>query len=94
MSTSAIPKLKAERTIYIGFEFSTFGDKTNVLQAILYAGSISDKLSTTAVILSQDKGVKYFKISRPVAGFSEGGYFIDFMLKNEKVSSYKFSIEN
>lgn len=94
MSTTAIHKLKAERTIYIGFEFINFGDKTNVLQAILYAGSVSDKLSTTAVILSQDKGVKYFKISRPVAGFSEGGYFIDFILKEEKVSSYKFSIEN
>ncbi len=94
MSTKAVHKLKAERTIYVGFEFSNFGNKTNVLQAILYAGSVSDKLSTTAVILSQDKGVKYFKISRPVAGFSEGGYFIDFMLKNEKVSSYKFSIEN
>lgn len=94
MSLQASNKLKADRTIYIGFEFNNFGNKTNVLQAILYAGSVSDKLSTTAVILSQDSGVKYFKISRPVAGFSEGGYFIDFILKDEKVSSYKFSIEN
>lgn len=94
ITQKAVNKLSADRTIYIGFEYSNFSNKTNVLQAILYAGSVSDKLSTTAVILSQSKGVKYFKISRPVAGFAEGGYFIDFILKNEKVSSYKFSIEN
>jgi hypothetical protein len=94
ITQNAVNKLRADRTIYIGFEYSNFGNKTNVLQAILYAGSISDKLSTTAVILSKNEGVKYFKISRPVAGFAEGGYFIDFTLKNEKISSYRFSIEN
>jgi serine/threonine protein kinase len=94
ITQKAVHKLRADRTIYIGFEYSNFGNKTNVLQAILYAGSVSNKLSTTAVILSKNEGVKYFKISRPVAGFAEGGYFINFRLKNEKVSSYRFSIEN
>jgi serine/threonine protein kinase len=87
-------KLKADRTIYIGFEYSNFGKQTKVLQAILYAGSRSDKLSTTPVIIVQNKGVKYFKISRPVAGFVEGGYYLDFMLKGERISTNKFSIEN
>ena len=87
-------RLKAERTIYIGLEFTNFGKQTTVLQAILYAGSRSDKLSTTPVIITQNRGVKYFKISRPVAGFSEGGYYLDFILKNERISSNKFSIEN
>jgi len=87
-------KLKADRTIYIGFEYTNFGKRTKVLQAILYAGSRSDKLSTTPVIITKDSGVKYFKISRPVAGFAEGGYYLDFMQKSERVATHKFSIEN
>jgi len=87
-------KLKADRIIYIGFEYTNFGKQTKVLQAILYAGSRSDKLSTTPVIITKNSGVKYFKISRPVAGFAEGGYYLDFMQKSERVATHKFSIEN
>jgi len=94
MSGKTKEKLTADRTIYIGFGYFNFGKKTTVLQAILYAGSRSDKLSTTPVIIIQDKGVKFFKISRPVAGFVEGGYYLDFVLKGETVSTQKFSIEN
>jgi len=94
MTAQGNNKLKAERTIYLGFEFTNFAKKTTVLQAILYAGSRSDKLSTTPVIVSQKSGVKYFKISRPVSGFAEGGYYLDFVLKGEKISTNKFSIEN
>ena len=94
MTKQSSNKLKAERTIYVGLEFTNFAKQTTVLQAILYAGSRSDKLSTTPVIITQSSGVKYFKISRPVAGFSEGGYYLDFILKNERISSNKFSIEN
>ena len=87
-------KLTADRTIFIGFEYTNFGKKTTVLQAILYAGSKSDKLSTTPVIITKNAGVKYFKISRPVSGFAKGGYYIDFLLKSERVSTNKFSIED
>ncbi len=94
MSQEANKEFKAERTIYIGFEYTNFGKKTQVLQAILYAGSRGDKLSTTPVILTQNEGDKYFKISRPVSGFVEGGYFLDFVLKSDTVVTHKFSIKN
>ncbi|PCH95021.1 MAG: hypothetical protein COB83_09870 [Gammaproteobacteria bacterium] len=94
MPKQSSAKLKADRTIYIGFEFANFGQQTKVIQAILYAGSINDKLSTTPVIVTQNSGVKYFKISRPVTGFAEGGYYLNFILKGKTISSSKFSIEN
>jgi len=94
MTEQSNAKLEAERTIYIGFGYFNFGKKTTVLQAILYAGSRNDKLSTTPVIIIQNKGVKFFKISRPVSGFVEGGYYLDFVLKDETISTQKFSIEN
>ena len=93
MSDKASGKLKAERTIYIGFEYLNFGESTTVLQAVLYAGSRSDKLSTIPVIITNNKGVKYFKISRPVSGFAEGGYYLDFVLKGDTVLTHEFSIE-
>lgn len=91
---NAATKIKADRTIYLGIDYANFGDSTTVLQATLFDGSKSLKISVVPVILTSNSGQKFFKISRPVNGFTAGGYFLDLILKDQVVTSLQFSIEN
>ena len=94
ITTEAVDKFSADRTIYIGLKYTNFGEGTSVLQALLFAGSRTVKISTVPVILSKNEGDKFFRISRPVNGFADGTYFLDLILKNQKITTIQFSIEN
>lgn len=87
-------KFSADRTVHIGFAYENFADGTAVLQAELYDGSRTVKITTVPVIITGTEGNKFFKITRPVNGFADGGYFLDLILNNEKLSTIQFSIEN
>ncbi len=85
--------VKADRTVYIGFTYNNFKTETSLLHAELLDGARTVKIRTVPVIISGEKGKKFFKISRPVAGFSEGGYYIDILLNKKTLISSQFSIE-
>ncbi|WP_448213878.1 protein kinase domain-containing protein [Colwellia sp. MEBiC06753] len=94
ISSSHEKTISADRTIFIGFEFSNFSPGTNVVQASLFDGSQTVKISTVPVILTEENGTKFFKISKPVDGFAEGGYILELTINNEKLASERFAIEN
>lgn len=83
----------ADRTIFIGFNFSNFKEETTLLHAELFDGARAVKISTVPVILSGKKGEAFFNISRPVNGFPEGGYNLDLILQGNTLTTRKFSVE-
>lgn len=84
--------LVADRVIYLGFEYSRFNGATGVIQASLYDGSRSLQIAQVPVIVSGAEGVKFFRIERPVAGFSEGGYHVDLTLGDQRLASVAFQV--
>lgn len=87
-------KLQADRTVYIGIRYENFDSTTSILQAILYDGARSLQIAQVPVIIMGSKGVHYFRIDRPVEGFTNGGYNIDLILGKEKLISLTFNVEN
>lgn len=84
--------VKTDRTVYIGFTYNNFETETSLLHAELYDGSKTVKIRTVPVIISGKKGEKFFKISRPVTGFPEGGYYVDISLNKSTLISSQFTI--
>lgn len=84
--------INVERTIHIGFSFANFVAETSVVNAVLWDGSRTVEIKAVPVIVSGKDGVKFFQIDRPVEGFSEGGYNIDFFLGETKLHSKAFKV--
>ena len=84
----------ADRVIYIGFNYRRLKEETAVIQAILYEGSRSLQIAQTAVIISGESGTQFFRFERPVTGFPEGGYSIDFVLGEHLLKTVAFSVKN
>jgi hypothetical protein len=84
--------LVADRVIYLGFEYSKFTGDTGVVQASLFDGSRSTQIAQVPVIVTGASGVKFFRIERPVAGFSEGGYNVDLTLGDQRLATVAFRV--
>lgn len=84
----------ADRVIYIGFNYRRLKEETAVIQAILYEGSRSLQIAQTAVIISGESGTQFFRFERPVTGFPEGGYSIDFVLGENLLKTVAFRVKN
>jgi len=84
--------LVAERVIYLGFEYSKFSSETGVIQASLFDGSRSLHIAQVPVIVSGASGIKFFRIERPVTGFSEGGYQVDLTLGEQRLATVAFQV--
>lgn len=86
--------VNADRVIYIGFNYRRLKEETAVIQAILYEGSRSLQIAQTAVVISGESGTQFFRFERPVTGFPEGGYSIDFVLGEHLLKTVAFSVKN
>jgi len=85
--------LKVDRTLYIGFSYANFNSATSVVHAVLYDGSRTIQIAQVPVVVSGEEGVKFFPIERPVDGFAAGGYNIDLMLNQDRLSTLAFRVE-
>lgn len=94
MNGTQASSLDADRIIYIGFNYRRLKEETAVIQAILYEGSRSLQIAQTAVIISGESGTQYFRFERPVTGFPEGGYSIDFVLGEQILKTVAFSVKH
>ncbi len=94
ISGPELKQFKAERTIFIGFQFANLQNQPTVMQAQLYDGAKTVKIATVPVILLKKDGEHYFKISRAVEGFPEGGYHLELLLNDEILINKTFSIIN
>lgn len=84
--------LTPERTIYVGFYYDNIDTDARVLQAVLMDGARSVQIAQVPVILSAGSGQQFFRIERPVAGFSEGGYHVDLLLNDTPLASADFKV--
>ncbi|UTF61089.1 protein kinase [Gilvimarinus sp. DA14] len=85
--------LAPDRVIYLGFSYANFGsDEASVVQAVLMDGSRSVQIAQVPVIVSGGNGTNFFRIERPVAGFSEGGYHVDLLLDDMRLASASFKV--
>jgi hypothetical protein len=94
MEGAQASSFSADRVIYIGFNYGRLKEETAVIQAILYEGSRSLQIAQTAVIISGESGTQFFRFERPVTGFPEGGYSIDFVLGEHLLKTVAFSVKN
>lgn len=85
--------LKTGRVVFVGFQYANFSDDTTLLTADLFDGGRTLKIATVPVIVKGESGQSFFKLSRPVAGFSLGSYHLDLSLGGTKIGSYQFMIE-
>ncbi len=85
--------VNVDRTIHIGFRYDNFSADTSVVQAILFDGGRSVQIAQVPVVVNGNDGIKFFKIDRPVEGFSEGGYNIDLMLGQDRLGSVSFNVK-
>lgn len=85
--------VRADRVIFIGFEYQNFSEGTSVLQAALYDGSRALQIAQIPVIVSGNSGIQYFRIELPVSGFAEGGYQVDLTLDSKVLMTTHFSVK-
>jgi hypothetical protein len=90
----AQPSLQVDRVIHVGFQFENFAADSSVVQAILFDGSRSLQIAQVPVIISRQDGVHFFRIERPVEGFGDGGYSIDLVLGEKRLTSTTFEVKN
>lgn len=88
------PSLQVDRVIHVGFQFENFAAESSVVQAILFDGSRSLQIAQVPVIISGQDGVHFFRIERPVEGFGDGGYSIDLVLGEKRLTSTTFEVKN
>lgn len=91
-----LPKFKtlsSGRVVYVGFKYANFESDTTLLTADLYDGGRTLKISTVPVVVKGESGQAFFKLARPVTGFSLGSYHLDISLSGAKIGSYQFMIE-
>ncbi len=86
--------LAVDRVLHVGFQFENFEADNSVVQAILFDGARSLQIAQVPVILSGHDGVQFFRIERPVEGFGDGGYSIDLVLGDQRLSSTTFEVKN
>ncbi|REL27696.1 serine/threonine protein kinase [Thalassotalea euphylliae] len=82
-----------ENAVFIGLEYSNFPAASAVLQAELYDDAKATKLTTVPVLLADQQGETYFKVTGPLQGFNEGSYILDILLGQETLSSREFLIQ-
>ncbi len=95
-SSVDLPRFKAlssGRVVYVGFKYANFESDTTLLTADLYDGGKTLKISTVPVVVKGESGQAFFKLARPVTGFSLGSYHLDISLSGTKIGSYQFMIE-
>lgn len=86
--------LAVDRIIHVGFHFENFESATSVVQAVLFDGARQLQIAQVPVIVSGQSGEQFFRIERPVEGFADGGYNIDLLLENQRLSSASFQVNN
>jgi len=86
--------LAVDRILHVGFYFKNFEAATSVVQAVLFDGARSLQIAQVPVIVSGQEGAQFFRIERPVEGFSDGGYSIDLILEGQRLSSAAFEVGN
>ncbi len=82
------------RVLYTGFVYRNFGETSSVIQAILYDGSRQLQIALVPVVIQGEAGETYFRIERPVTGFSEGSYHLDLVSEGETLASVSFQLES
>ncbi|MCP8898945.1 serine/threonine protein kinase [Gilvimarinus sp. HB14] len=92
LSAPQAEALTPERTIYVGLFYDNIDTDARVLQAVLMDGARSVQIAQVPVILSAGSGRQFFRIERPVAGFSEGGYHVDLLLNDTPLASVDFKV--
>lgn len=86
--------LPMARTAYIGMSYRNFEGATSLLQAVLYDGSRSIKITQKPVVVTGAEGTVFFTLARPVEGFEDGGYHLDLLLGEQKLSSISFTVKH
>ncbi|WP_020210540.1 serine/threonine-protein kinase [Gilvimarinus chinensis] len=82
-----------DRVIYLGFSYANFNGKdASVIQAVLMDGARSVQIAQVPVIVSGSSGTTFFRIERPVSGFSEGSYHVDLLLDGVRLHSVAFKV--
>lgn len=82
------------RTAYIGIGYQNFEGATSLLQAVLYDGSRTLKIIQKPVVLTGSQGAVFFTLARPVEGFEDGVYNLDFLMGDQKLSSMTFTVKH
>lgn len=86
--------LAVDRVIHVGFQFENFETDSSVVQAVLFDGARSFQIAQVPVIISGQDGVHFFRIERPVEGFGDGGYSMDLLLGDTRLTSTRFEVKN
>ncbi len=94
LSVEPSTRISADRTLYITFRYGRLEQPATVLQAVLFDGARSGEIAAVPVVVTGEEGDAKLTISRPVEGFTEGGYHLDILLGSERIFTTPFVIDN
>lgn len=85
--------VRADRTLYLAFNYENLVQPATVLQALLFDGTRSVQIAGVPVVVQGEAGSTQFRIDRPVVGFTSGGYHIDILLSGSRIFTHAFVID-